>query len=191
MPDGEIGPGRLWVVRHARPLVENGLCYGALDVAADEGETAAAAQRLAQLLPPAVQVLVSPLRRCAQLAQALTALRPDLPARTEPRLAEMDFGGWEGQLWNSLPRSELEAWAADFPNYRAGGTGESTVQFLARVAGVLEDLRAAGRDQAWIAHGGVFKATLLQCSGTRAAAISDWPRQSLGWGECRMFRIPP
>jgi alpha-ribazole phosphatase len=180
---------RLWLVRHARPLVETGLCYGTLDVAADEEHTAVAAQQLAEMLPPSVDVLVSPRRRCTQLAQALAAVRPDLSARTEPRLAEMDFGGWEGRLWNGLPRAELEAWAGDFAHYRAGLTGESTAQFVARVGRLLEECQAAGGDQAWIAHGGVFKAMLVHQSGIGVGATSDWPRQSLAWGECHLFQI--
>jgi alpha-ribazole phosphatase len=180
---------RLWLVRHARPLVETGLCYGTLDVTADEAETTVAAQRLAELLPPAVDVLVSPRRRCAQLAQALAAARPDLAPRTDARLAEMDFGGWEGRLWNCLPRTELDAWRDDFVHYRAGLTGESTAQFIDRVGRLLQESRAAGRDQAWIAHSGVFKAMLLHQSGASAGAASDWPRQSLAWGECHLFQI--
>jgi alpha-ribazole phosphatase len=181
---------RLWLIRHARPLVEDGLCYGALDVLADEDQTAAAAQRLAQVLPPSVEVLASPRLRCTQLAQALAVVRPDLlPARTDPRLAEMDFGTWEGQLWNRLDRSELDAWKSDFENYRAGRTGESTAQFIARVGKLLDESCATGRDQAWIAHGGVFKALLLCQGGACAASVSDWPRQTLAWGEWHLFQI--
>jgi alpha-ribazole phosphatase len=180
---------RLWLVRHARPLVETGLCYGSLDVAADEEETATAAQRLAQVLPPSIGVLVSPRLRCVQLARALTALRPDLTARTDPRLSEMDFGGWEGRLWDGLPRAELDAWAGDFAHYRAGLTGESTAQFVSRVGQLLDECRAAGGDQVWIAHGGVFKAMLVHQSGIAVAAMLDWPRQSLAWGESHLFHV--
>jgi alpha-ribazole phosphatase len=180
---------RLWLVRHARPLVETGLCYGALDVAADAEETLSAAQQLAQVLPRSVDVLVSPRQRCTRLAEALSAVRPDLSARTEPRLAEMDFGGWEGRAWNSLERTELEAWAGDFAHYPAGGTGESSAQFIARVGQLFDESRAAGRDQAWIAHGGVFKVVLLCQDGLRAPALADWPRQSLAWGDWHLFHI--
>src|SRR5690606_10781153 len=45
-------PGRrLWLVRHAAPLVSPGTCYGALDVPADAAATQAAAVRLAAALP--------------------------------------------------------------------------------------------------------------------------------------------
>ena len=180
---------RLWLVRHARPVVENGLCYGALDVAADAQETVVAAQRLAQVLPPAIDVLTSPRSRCTQLAQELAAARADLPARIEPRLAEMDFGGWEGRAWNSLERSELDAWAGDFAHYPAGRTGESSAQFIARVGQLFDESRQAGRDQAWIAHGGVFKVILLCQRGLRAPAVADWPSQSLAWGDWHLFQV--
>ena len=178
---------RLWLLRHARPLVGEGVCYGALDLAADAAETMAAARQAAQLLPSGVQVLSSPLRRCVQLAQALAALRPDLAPREDARLAEMDFGSWEGRRWDTIARAELEAWTSDFPGYRVGGQGESVAQFMARVGAVLEEGRAAGRDQAWIAHGGVFKALLLLRGGLAPAAASDWPRQQLAWGSWHLF----
>lgn len=180
---------RLWLARHARPLVETGLCYGTLDVAADADETAAAAQQLAQVLPPSVELLTSPRQRCTQLAQALSARRPDLSGRVDQRLAEMDFGGWEGRLWSSLDRAEFDAWTADFLNYRAGGTGESAAQFIARVGGLFDESRAAGRDQCWIAHGGVFRATLLRHSGIELTKVADWPDQSLGFGQWHLFQI--
>jgi alpha-ribazole phosphatase len=179
----------LWLLRHARPLVEEGVCYGALDLAADAAETVAAARQAAQVLPPGVQVLSSPLRRCMQLAQALAALRPDLAPREDARLAEMDFGSWEGRRWDSIARVELEAWTSDFQGYRAGGQGESVSQFMARVGGALEGCRTAGRDQAWITHGGVFKALLLPPGGLAPPAASEWPRQELACGSWHRFEI--
>ena len=177
---------RLWLVRHARPLVEPGLCYGALDVEADPVETAAVARELAGALPRSLALLASPRQRCAALAQALSALRPDLAWRVDERLAEMDFGRWEGRRWDDLDRYELDAWSGDFANYRAGGCGESSAQFLGRVGQLLDEAILAGRDQAWITHGGVYKALLLRQSGIGTPAASDWPSVSLGWGQgCR------
>ena len=54
----------------------------------------------------------SPLRRCLQLAQGLRALRPDLAFRQDDRLAEMDFGDWEGWRWSDRPQAALDAWTA-------------------------------------------------------------------------------
>lgn len=87
---------KLWLVRHAQPVVEAGVCYGALDVAANAPATAVAAVALSVELPAQCEVWVSPLHRCEQLAQQLRALRPDLSFTTDVRLAEMNFGVWEG-----------------------------------------------------------------------------------------------
>jgi alpha-ribazole phosphatase len=43
----------------------------------------------------------------------------------------MSFGAWEGMPWESVPREELDAWASDMWNYRAGG-GESAAMIAAR-----------------------------------------------------------
>jgi alpha-ribazole phosphatase len=51
----------LWLLRHAHPLVDAGVCYGRLDVAADAVRTAQAAQDFSGLLP-AGSVRHSPLR---------------------------------------------------------------------------------------------------------------------------------
>ena len=80
---------KLWLVRHATPLVPPGTCYGHLDVAADASATATAAQALARALPAEVRLRASPLRRCEQLALSLQGLRPDLACTTDARLAEL------------------------------------------------------------------------------------------------------
>ena len=102
-------------------------------------------------------------------------------------LAEMVERGLAYRCY--MAPAELDAWAADFAHYRAGLTGESTAQFVARVGRLLDESRAAGGDQVWIAHGGVFKAMLAHQGGVGVAAMSDWPRQSLAWGECHLFHI--
>ncbi|MFZ2326693.1 MAG: phosphoglycerate kinase, partial [Rhodoferax sp.] len=75
----------LWLVRHAKPLVEQGVCYGALNVAADAAATHEAARALAAELPPGIAVYTSPLQRCEQLTQVLRGLRPDLAYMTDVR----------------------------------------------------------------------------------------------------------
>lgn len=62
---------KLWMVRHAQPLIEAGICYGATDVAADAQATLQAAHTLAQLLPAGLAMLSSPLQRCERLSQSI------------------------------------------------------------------------------------------------------------------------
>ncbi|WP_225784813.1 histidine phosphatase family protein [Xenophilus sp. Marseille-Q4582] len=176
---------RLWLQRHARVLCEDGLCYGRSDVPAEPAATRQAAEVLAQALPRGVPVWVSPLGRCVALAEALHALRPDLPpARIDARLAEMHFGAWEGRPWAAIARPEFDAWTADFAQARAGGDGESTGVFLRRVAAAWDDWRASGRDAAWITHAGVMRAVRLVEGGRRAVArAADWPAEAIAFGE--------
>jgi len=176
----------LWLVRHATPLVEAGVCYGVLDVAADAAATAAAAQALARVLPVALPVRVSPLQRCEQLAQALQGLRPDLTFRTDACLREMDFGCWEGVAWDAIPRAAVDAWTQDFGRHRFGGQ-ESANDVLARVAPAWD--QAAAVPCAWITHAGVIRAALLLAQGQRQLERPDqWPRQAPGFGEWTMLQ---
>lgn len=171
----------LWLVRHARPLVEAGVCYGALDVAADRQATQAAAHKLAAALPFGIAVTSSTLQRCELLAQALYALRPDLPPIFDPRLREMDFGHWEGQHWDAIGQPALEAWTADFAQHRPGG-GESVQLFMQRVAAAWDTVGT--RPTLWITHAGVARACKLLASGLRAIQRADqWPHAAPGYGE--------
>lgn len=171
----------LWLARHARPLVEPGICYGALDMPADAAHTRAAAQALAAALPLGMAVQVSPLQRCQQLAQALQDLRTDLQLRTDKRLREMDFGSWEGVAWADIPRAAIDAWTDDFAQHRFGGS-ESANEVLARVALAWDALPPAG-DTLWIAHSGVAQAATLLRQGIRHIEhAKDWPVSRLGYG---------
>lgn len=177
---------KLRLVRHARPLAPAGCCYGASDLPADEAHTEQVARRLARLLPLHAQVAHSPLQRCAALAEALRALRPDLRPVPDPRLREMDFGAWEGQPWDRIDRQALDAWTADFSGYRPGG-GESVAMLLERVRQALADTgvlaQATGNTSVWITHAGVMRAVLLLARGpARALQARQWPRRALAFG---------
>ena len=179
----------LWLVRHALPLVDAGVCYGALDVPADALATAEAAGALALALPESIDVLVSPLQRCEQLAQTLWGLRPDLTFKTDSRLAEMNFGAWEGKRWDHISRNELDAWTAEFSSYACGG-GECVQQFMQRVAEVWATCVAASPATAWITHAGVIRAVRLLASGTRTITRADqWPATAPGFGGWELIPV--
>ena len=175
----------LWLARHAQPLVAAGVCYGALDVAADAQATQVAAHKLAAAVPHGICVTSSPLQRCEQLAQALYALRPDLIPIFDPRLREMDFGHWEGQRWDAIGQPTLEAWTADFARHQPGG-GESVHMFMQRVAAAWDALGA--QPTLWITHAGVARACSLLAAGIRDIQQADqWPHAAPGYGEWVIF----
>ena len=174
---------KLWLVRHATPLVEPGICYGRQDVPADTEATAQCAQLLAKLLPLAIRVVSSPLQRCEQLAQSLQGQRPDLTYKTDPRLQEMDFGNWEGCAWQDIGQAELQAWTDGFAHHRVGGSGESTMQVMARVATAFDELQGPA-DMLWITHAGVIRAAELIARGQRHIASADqWPVSAPAYGQ--------
>ena len=177
---------KLWLVRHAQVNVPAGLCYGATDVAADAAATEAAAIAFATQPSQGSLLWASPLARARLLAQALREQRPDLPETIfDARLQEMNFGQWEMQAWDDIPRSAVDAWVADFPHHRFGGE-ESTQVVIHRVADALHDLRQLGKKEAvWITHAGVIRAVrfLLQGSQRIIQSAEQWPQAAPAMGE--------
>ncbi len=178
---------RLWLVRHAQPLIDKGICYGQLDMQADAQATQDAATELSRILPLNILAASSPLQRCSQLADALTVLRPELLFTSDSRLQEMHFGDWEDRAWSSLPRAELDGWTEDFSNYKAGQNGESVSQFMDRVAAAFDAL-PTNTDALWVTHAGVIRATQLLAQGVRKVDRADqWPSEAPSYGQwCKL-----
>ena len=173
---------RLWLLRHAQPLVAPGMCYGASDVAADPAATGQAALAWCKVLPSGVRVISSPLQRCADLAKQICELRPDVPWCTDPRLAEMDFGRWEGRPWDQIDRAELEAWTSNFSHWRCGGA-ECVHDVMTRVASAWDEAQCDVRPQVWVTHAGVIRAASLLAQGLREVSRADqWPVAAPAFG---------
>ena len=147
------------LVRHTRPAIPEGVCYGALDLdLAPTFDDEAAAVLTA--LPRARRLVSSPLRRCRRLAERIGAARDITPVFDE-RLREFDFGTWEGVPWDDIPRPELDAWAADFFHARPHG-GESVRMLHDRVGAAIADYRGSGASHVVVTHAGVIKAALAR-----------------------------
>lgn len=164
-------------MRHPRPQVADGICYGRSDLPLAE-EAAASAERLRALLPAAAPVFSSPLARCRQLAEALH------PAPIfDERLAEADFGRWEMQPWDAIDRSALDAWAAD-PLHYAGHGGESVAQLQARAVECARDIGARHGEAVLVVHAGVMKVLAAAIAGVPA---SDWLALSFAYGSATLI----
>ena len=145
---------RLLLVRHPRPAIEPGLCYGSSDIKAMPADTQRVHAALMEAgLPGNLPIYASPLRRCADLAQRLAGDKLIFDAR----LAEMDFGRWELRSWDDIGRSAVDAWTADLLHYRPGG-GENVLQVAQRVAAFQASLRASGHAEALVVcHAGTIR----------------------------------
>ena len=177
---------KIWLIRHAKPLVEKGLCYGRLDVRADQSLTELASDNLMNAFPDCSEVKVlmtSPRQRTKQLA-SLLAKRLNISLLEEKLLAEMDFGEWEGRLWEDIPKSAIDLWTEDFNNYPFGG-GESTGQLLNRVWLLMENAKRRHEDQIWVTHAGVIKAVqfLMNNGEPYIKSAADWPLETTNFGD--------
>jgi alpha-ribazole phosphatase len=179
---------KLWLLRHAPVVAEPGLCYGATDLAAHADLTLAAAQAIAARLPDGLALHCSPLQRCRALASAIEALRPAQGRfETDLRLAEMSFGAWETRPWSAIARADIDAWMHDFADAPAGGSGESTRQFMQRVGAAWDDWRRSKRDALWVTHAGVIRAVQLLGQGVPCPERADqWPTDAAAFGGWRV-----
>ncbi len=153
----------IYLIRHTKPDVAKGVCYGQTDLdVADSFAAEAAAIR--QYLPAdgIAEVHSSPLRRCSQLAQHLF---PAHPIAFHDHLMEINCGEWEMQRWDDIPAAELQPWMDDFVQVTIPG-GESYTDLYQRVTERFAYVLAGGRNAAIVAHGGVIRSILAYITGT-------------------------
>lgn len=181
---------RLYLVRHGRPEIAPGICYGSTDVRVPQQEHQRVADALAPRLPPGVGLWTSPASRCRDLAQCLAgALGAPAPA-VDARLQEMDFGEWEMRAWDDIARAEIDAWAGALPHYRPG-QGESVLQVARRVAAFHASLQNAGHAQAIVVcHAGTIRLLARLHAGVgieEAALAAAATPHRIGYGEVLML----
>lgn len=141
----------LYLIRHPRPAVAPGVCYGQTDLGLAESADVVA-ERLRPLLPADYALFASPLARARLLAEALGTPRLD------PRLKEIHFGEWEGRSFDDIGQTALDAWVAEPLDFAPPG-GESPRRMADRALDFLGELRAAAPAAAVVvAHGGPLRA---------------------------------
>lgn len=164
-----------YLIRHPAVAVPPGTCYGQSDVGLREPVKTLAANLRAQL-PQHFSLLSSPLSRCLQLAEALG--KPQLDAR----LMEIDFGEWEMQAYDAIPRPLIDAWAADPLHFRGHG-GESVMQMAERAIQALQDaLAKQAQALVIVSHGGPLRAIAGYLQGLPA---EEWSRLEFALGELK------
>lgn len=159
----------LYLIRHPKPMIEPGICYGQLDILAKIEN--AEVELLRAELPPGLPVWSSPLQRCLRLAEHLH--RQPL---IDERLAEMNFGDWEGRAWDAISRPELDAWAADVAGYAPPG-GESPTALQRRALAFVAELDVP--EAVIVTHAGVIR--VLMAHWQRLAA-TEWVKLSVPFG---------
>lgn len=148
------------LIRHPRPAIGEGVCYGSsdLDLAAGfEIDAGVLRERLEDLVD--ATLFSSPLRRCRKMAETLGT--PHL----DERLQELHFGKWELAPWDAIDRGEFEHWREDFV-HRAPPEGESYASLSRRTLAFLTDAQAQEhRSIIVVTHAGVIRALLAHALG--------------------------
>jgi len=160
---------QVFLIRHPRPIVGPGVCYGRLDV--DCHPATAVANNLRPLLPSDTQVFSSPLRRARQLAEALSP-----KVIIDDRLSEIDFGEWEGRRWDDIDRNQLDAWAGDILGFTPPG-GESVAALQRRALDFAASLEQS--DVAIVTHAGVMRALV---GHWRRLPVAEWSQLPFEFG---------
>lgn len=110
-------------------------------------------------------VVSSPLRRCSKVAVAYAADH-DISCQLEPRLQEIDFGDWDGELlldiWQKHPDDVTLFWEDPLSFTPPGG--EPLQAFIERLDECLDDFvkNHSQGQYLWVCHGGVIRALLAR-----------------------------
>lgn len=164
---------RVLLVRHGEPHPRwRGVCYGRSDAglgSRGRAQSREASRRLAT--EPITRLYTSPLRRARRLADLIAEHR-GIESIVEPRLAERDFGEWEGRTWDAIHAasgSAMEGLIHDPAGFRPPA-GETTAELAARVLAWYRRLPADGVIVA-VTHGGPIAALRGSLLGLPAR---DW-----------------
>ena len=141
----------VYLIRHTKPKIPKGVCYGQADVALEEGW-----EKEVFLIKEQVfdvdQTFSSPLTRCRLLAEKL-----DDDICYDDRLKELNFGEWEQKAWDDIDPSELQFWMKDYLNVAPPG-GENAYELLHRVKKFLKEVAENNPQKiAIVGHLGVFR----------------------------------
>jgi probable phosphomutase (TIGR03848 family) len=133
-------------------------------------QAATVAERLAGVRLDAV--VSSPIERCVQTAEAITAAQDPAgqPVQTDDRLMECGYGDWTGQPLRRLARDPLWRVVQEHPSaVRFPGTdGEAMIDVQHRAVSAVRDWNARLGPQAVYlicSHGDVIKAILADSLG--------------------------
>lgn len=179
------------MIRHPQPLVDADVCYGSSNVDVVADSLANITEHLIEILPQGLPVYTSPLLRCMVLAKQLAARLNCAAPSADVRLQELHFGAWEMQRWGDIPYAEVDAWAADIPNYCPGG-GESLVQMAQRVLDFRADVMDRGQDSIVVCHAGSMRLLLASQHRTDAVGVAQWAAEQPlhpAWGELQRLML--
>lgn len=151
----------------------------------------------------------SDLQRCQQTLQWAEVAKAGVPMTLEPRLRELDFGEYEGKVYDELKDlPHYRAWIDSVGELQIPG-GESAAQLRQRLDAWLQDLATKARSDSYqkvlaVTHGGVIRelrrrfetlhfwdGTVLQAQGRRWQLIYQTDEHGKGEWQCSSSSAVP
>ena len=152
----------IYLIRHTTPDIAKGICYGQTDLDVTDSFKEEVAGIIHHLPKNIQAVHSSPLQRCSKLAEAIF---PQHSIQLHKDLMELDCGNWEMQLWNDIPKAEIQPWMEDFVHVQVPG-GESYTQLHERVLDRFHWIAEQKAPAVIIAHGGVLRSIVSHITNT-------------------------
>ena len=151
----------IYLVRHTKPLINEGVCYGCSDIELSSDFNVAAlavADKLRDL--SFSKIYSSPLKRCHKLALSLNN-----KVVVDDRLKELNFGDWELKSWDYIFSSEEgKRWFDSYLTTTCPG-GESFIDLTDRVKDFIDSTLKKEEKTLIVTHAGVIKAFLSVLTG--------------------------
>ncbi|MGN1031458.1 MAG: histidine phosphatase family protein [Butyricicoccaceae bacterium] len=149
--------GHFYFVRHGQTVwnVENKIC-GATDIeltALGHQQAEELGRKIAEQGLKIDEILYSPLVRAAETARHISEMT-GIPARSEERLKEQNFGRYESTARDGVEFQKAKTHFAE----RYDG-GESMLQLAQRIYNLLDDVRAESNQKTCllVAHNGIAR----------------------------------
>jgi probable phosphomutase (TIGR03848 family) len=130
-------------------------------------QAAAVAERIAVL--PLTAVVTSPMERCVETAEAISAAQKvEPPWHVDDRLIECGYGDWTGKSIKDLAKDPLWKVVQAQPSAVRFPGGEALAEMAARAVAAVRDWdERLGEDAVWVActHGDIIKAIVADALG--------------------------
>lgn len=155
----------VYLIRHTETILGKGNCYGQSNIPLQRPFLSNFDKMVKGLEVKNAVIYSSPLERCKQLASHFRMYNESIQKiYFDDRLKELNFGDWELKEWNKLNQEHLNAWMADYVNYKVPN-GESFMELYNRVNDFIKDELVNKEHQApviIITHAGVIRSFLCK-----------------------------
>lgn len=144
-------------------------------------------QGIVKQLPQEALLYSSPLQRCKILAKHIQENTNIDTIIEDSRLMEMDFGDWELQKWNDIPKEILDPWMNDFVTV-AVPNGESFQDLHLRMNDFWKNIvqKTHSKSIIIVAHSGIIRSVL--CS-INESPLKDAFKQVIDYGVVIKIKI--